>query len=647
VQNFGITASAIWLRLTVQNKSNINNLILQVNQPIIDEIEFYYYDPKTGTYPVIRLGEYKPFGLREYHTPQYLFDLKVPHDSIRTYYLQVRSKENLQVPMSLGTRISVLDFFVVGNLASGIYIGIMLVMLLYNLFIFGSLRDRSYILYSLYILFTLLTQSGLQGYTFQFLWPNRPNFAIYNQFIFPVLTGIVGLEFEMQFLRVGERAKRARRFSFVLLFLYVISIVLSLLGKFDVAFKIVEGVSGITSIFMLSVAVIIYRQGNSEARFFLLGWSMFLLGIVIYVLKDFEALPYNNFTRYSMQFGSAVEVILLSFALADRINIFKREKEQSQAEALAVSQQNQKLIAEQNIVLEQKVHERTLELEETNEELNVTLTYLKDTQAQLVDAEKMASLGQLTAGIAHEINNPINFVSANLKPLKLDISDILEVIKRYEEIAPNENVEDKIKEIEKFKKKIDIDYLKKEIQSLLTGIEDGAKRTAEIVSGLKNFSRLDESELKNANVNEGIESTLVLVRSSVPDNVDVMVELGNVPIIECYPGKLNQVFMNLITNALYAMKKRSETGKNTLTIRSFMRGEQVCVTVEDTGIGMTQQVKEKIFEPFFTTKDVGEGTGLGMSIVFKIVESHHAKMEIESEPGVGTKITLALNKKIS
>lgn len=647
VQNFGITASAIWLRITIQNKTNIGNLILQVNQPIIDEIEFYAYDNKTAAYSVVKMGEYQSFGLRKYLTPQYLFDLRLQSDSIKTYFLKVRSKENLQVPISLGTRISVLNYFVVSNLASGIYIGIMVVMLLYNLFIFGTLRDKSYVLYSFYILFTLITQTGLQGYTFQFLWPDHPSWAVYNQFIFPSLTGVLGLEFLKQFLRVKERANRAYKFSFVFVAIYAFSIILSLLGYFDVSFKIVEGVSGATSIFMLSVAVIIYRQGNSEARFFLVGWSVFLLGVCIYVMKDFGALPYNNFTRYTMHFGSAFEVILLSFALADRINIFKREKEQSQAEALLISQQNQKLVAEQNIILEQKVYERTLELEETNEELNVTLSYLKDTQAQLVDAEKMASLGQLTAGIAHEINNPINFVSANLKPLKLDINDILELIKKYEAITPGDGIEEKLKEVEAFKKRIDIEYLKTEIQELLAGIDDGAKRTAEIVSGLKNFSRLDESEIKQANINEGIESTLVLLRSSIPETINVVSDLGNVPFIECYPGKLNQVFMNLLSNAVYAMKKKTGAEQNTLTITSYMRGEKVCVSVEDTGIGMSQQVKEKIFEPFFTTKDVGEGTGLGMSIVFKIVESHHAKLEIQSEQGVGTKITLVLNKRIS
>lgn len=647
VHNFGITSSAIWLRLSIINKSNVGNLILQVNQPIIDEIDFYAYNSKSHSFDLIRMGEFQSFSLRKYLTPQYLFDLRLAHDSTKTYYLKIRCKENLQIPISIGSRISVINTTVISNLASGIYMGIMIVMILYNLFIYGIFRDKSYILYSIYIVLILFTQTSLQGYTFQLLWPNTPWLATYSPFLFPAFVGAMGLEFFKEFLRLKERNLRAYRISFFFLIPYSLSVILSFFGFYSLSFMIVEATASIVSVFMLIVAFMIYRSGYSEARFFLLGWTIFLLGICIYVLKDFEVLPYNNFTRYTMHFGSAVEVILLSFALAERINILKKEKEESQAEALVISQQNQKLITEQNVILEQKVHERTLELEETNEELNVTLTYLKDTQSQLVDAEKMASLGQLTAGIAHEINNPINFVSANLKPLKMDISEVLDLIKKYESITPGESLEDKLKDIEAFKKEINLEYLKKEIETLLSGIEDGAKRTAEIVSGLKNFSRLDESELKYANINEGIESTLVLLRSSVPRNVEVVAELGNIPVIECYPGKLNQVFMNVISNALYAMSKKPEIEKNTLTILSYMRGEKVCVSFEDTGIGMTQQVKEKIFEPFFTTKDVGEGTGLGMSIVFKIVESHHAKMEIESQPGVGTRITLVLNQRIS
>jgi signal transduction histidine kinase len=341
-----------------------------------------------------------------------------------------------------------------------------------------------------------------------------------------------------------------------------------------------------------------------------------------------------------MQIGSAIETVLLSFALADKINILKIEKEQSQVTALAALKENEKLITNQNIVLEQKVEQRTIELKKT-------LSDLKNAQAQLVDAEKMASLGQLTAGIAHEINNPINFVSANVKPLKLDIDDVLELINKYEVLKPNELTQEKFEEIEAFRKKIDFNYMKQEMADLLSGIEDGANRTADIVSGLKNFSRLDENDIKEADINEGIESTLILLKSSIPSNTEVVTDLGEIPIIECFPGKLNQVFMNLFSNALYAIKLKNTGTDNKLVISTSNGTDHVYVSVQDSGIGMTPEVKAKIFDPFFTTKVVGEGTGLGMSIVFKIIESHNAKIEVESEYGVGTKILLILKKKIT
>lgn len=645
VHNFGITNSAIWFRIPILNRTDFENLILQVNQPIIDRIELVTRDFKTGKYLYKTFGEDRPFWLRRYQIPEYLFNITIPKDSTGVLYLKVKSSENLQVPITIGTQISAVNKVAMSNLASGIYFGIMIVMILYNLFIYSTLKDQSYILYSIYIVFILFTQTSVQGYTFQLIWPNWPWMAIHSPFLLPTLVGIVGLEFFRNFLKLRERMPLANKLVWVFLIPYSISLVLGFTGQFQWSFRIMEITASGVSTFMLVVAFLVYRKGYSEARFFLLGWSIFLLGITIYVLKDFEVLPYNNFTRYTMHFGSAVEVILLSFALADRINILKREKEESQAEALAISQQNQKLVKEQNIVLEQKVHERTNELEMTNEELTATLNQLKDAQTQLVDSEKMASLGQLTAGIAHEINNPINFVIANIKPLRMDVAELLELINKYELLRNGEDNTQTFKSIDAFRKKIDLDYMKKEIEKILVGIDEGARRTAEIVKGLKNFSRLDENDVKEANINDGIESTLILLRSSIPKEIEVIKNLGDIPMIECYPGKLNQIFMNIFSNSIYALQKK-ESGPRQLIITTTEKTDHIYIVVQDTGIGMSKAVKEKMFEPFFTTKDVGEGTGLGMSIVFKIIESHHAHLHVESEPGKGTTITIMLNKKM-
>jgi signal transduction histidine kinase len=352
-------------------------------------------------------------------------------------------------------------------------------------------------------------------------------------------------------------------------------------------------------------------------------------------------------TYYSLQVGSALEVTLLSFALANKINIYRKEKEESQLEALRVSQENERIIREQNVMLEVKVEERTRALNQSNLDLNLALTDLKNAQTQLVDAEKMASLGQLTAGIAHEINNPINFVSSNIKPLRRDIEDIQDLITKYEELVDKHSLSEQFDEVAKLKKELDYDYLKHEIDVLLKGMADGAGRTVEIVKGLKSFSRLDESDLKYANVNEGIDSTLIILSSTFRGKINMVKELGQIPEIECFAGKLNQVFMNIINNAaqaVLAIHSNDDEGK--VIIRTQNNGDNISIHIIDNGTGMSEEVRSKIFDPFFTTKKAGEGTGLGLSIVYSIIELHKGSIEVKSTLGVGTEfiITLPLNQ---
>jgi signal transduction histidine kinase len=277
------------------------------------------------------------------------------------------------------------------------------------------------------------------------------------------------------------------------------------------------------------------------------------------------------------------------------------------------------------------------------------MTELKEAESQLVESEKMASLGQLTAGIAHEINNPINFVSSNVKPLNRDVNILLEAISEMEKIVAGEvSVAERQKQIASYKEDIDFDYLKEEINQLLNGIGDGASRTAEIVKGLRIFSRLDEDDLKRADINEGLDSTLVITNNLVGANIQVEKNYGNLPMVECYPGKLNQVFLNMISNASYAIKKKyGDLPGGKLTISTRHEGDNVYVTIKDNGTGMDETTRKRLFEPFFTTKDVGEGTGLGLSISYNTIVKHNGQIKVNSEPGIGTEfiIILPLNQK--
>jgi signal transduction histidine kinase len=203
--------------------------------------------------------------------------------------------------------------------------------------------------------------------------------------------------------------------------------------------------------------------------------------------------------------------------------------------------------------------------------------------------------------------------------------------------------DEKRKKIAEYKEEIDFDYLMVEIRHLIKGIDEGASRTAEIVKGLKIFSRLDEDDLKKTDINEGLESTLVVANNLLNNNINVVTEFGELPLLECYAGKLNQVFLNIISNAIYAVERKfgDKTGGE-IKINTAADNESVIITIADNGTGMNEQTLKKVFEPFFTTKEVGEGTGLGMGIAYNTIKKHNGQITVNSDPGKGTTLIIRI-----
>jgi signal transduction histidine kinase len=332
--------------------------------------------------------------------------------------------------------------------------------------------------------------------------------------------------------------------------------------------------------------------------------------------------------------------------LADRINILKKEKESSQFQLIGMMEENQRLVNQQNTLLEKEVEARTRQLTYANHDLENTLHNLTNTQKQLVESEKLASLGQMTAGIAHEINNPVNYVRSNVQPLKRDIDELLSLIQFVHPDQTPQDLKQHWHDLQLKYKELDVDYLKKEIEMLMGGIEEGAKRTADIVRSLRIFSRTDQDELVVADINENIQSTLMVMRSVTSKEVKIITSLDEtLKPVNCYPGKLNQVFMNLITNALHAVQEsKNPLSERKIEISTKQLKDGVEIVFSDNGCGIPQAVREKIFDPFFTTKQVGVGTGLGLSIVLGIVQDHQGKINIDSTEHVGTRITIFLPK---
>jgi signal transduction histidine kinase len=278
------------------------------------------------------------------------------------------------------------------------------------------------------------------------------------------------------------------------------------------------------------------------------------------------------------------------------------------------------------------------ELKTKNDAVESGIKKLKDTQSKLVESEKMASLGQLTAGVAHEINNPVNFISSNIKPLKLSISEIMEILNEYRKLNDTESKESNIQKAKDLEEKYDIEYLIKELNTILAGINDGAERTKEIVLGLRNFSRLDKHQLKEIKLPEVIDSNLVLLRNQYKDRIEIQKSYDeNIPCIQCYPGQLSQVIMNILNNAIQAID-----GKGTISVKTRLSGKEAEILISDTGKGIPNDKLDNIFDPFYTTKEVGKGTGLGLSISYGIIQEHNGKIDVNSELEKGTTFTITL-----
>jgi len=640
--NFGQSNQIFWVKIKIDNHAD--NHYLRLSEPLIDYVDLLLVNDSV-ILKSISTGAAFPFIKREVEMGNYLFLLpKGKYDC----YIKLHSNYNMQIPISIG---SIKDIMIEQHNADiilSLYFGIMLVMIIYNFFVFLSLKDMAYLYYVLYIFFVTLFYASLKGISYEYFWYNYPHL---NYFI-PSLASLCNIFVALFIIFLLQKKKTAPALDkgirlFILIF--IVSIVINIFGDYGLSTMISQLFTAIFSIYLIAVGIIAYKKGVKAAKFFLLAWTLYIIAVIIFILKLNGIIVSNAFTNNSVLVGSALEALLLSFALADKINTYKAEKEAEQQEKLQALEENKRIILNQNEILESTVKDKTQELVKANGVLTTTLTDLKSAQVSLVESEKMASLGQLTAGVAHEINNPINFVSSNVKPLIRDFSDLREFMEAFKTQHKSEKGVDG-EDLIKLYRKLDLDYTLNEIGQLLNGVQEGANRTAEIVKGLKNFSRLDEAEFKTANIEEGLDSTLILLRSNLKGQIKIIKDYGKVPEIDCFAGKLNQVFMNLINNAIYAIfnnPNKDNEGNDLITLKTEDLDDQVLIIIQDNGSGMDEATLNKLFEPFFTTKPIGEGTGLGMSITYNIIhELHKGKLEIESKVNEGTKISIFLPKNL-
>ncbi|MXV13787.1 sensor histidine kinase [Hufsiella ginkgonis] len=602
VPDFGIQTAPVWCRFSIKNACG-EKLYLKLDNTELEWIDLY--TSVNNSVLKASLSAYRHFSRRDLSINKNIFLLDIPKDSTRRFYLRVKTSTGLQFPIYLLTNESLISSAQQTGIFDGIYIGFMVLMILYNLFIYTSLRDRAYLFYVLYVVFITLTNLIEQGLAFQYLWPGAPQLNRYVNVI-GCFAGSFAILFTAEFLQTRKNAKGIHRFFHVLIFGYCINIIFILCGYRFWGMIIAELVSmlGVVSLFI--TGIILYRRGYKPAKYYLFAWTILLIGVSVFLLKDYSIVPYNPLTVSALRIGSAIEALLLSFALANKINIYREEKEAAQAEAFNQLNANKKLVLEQNLALEGKVAERT-------RELNHSLQELKSTQTQLIQSEKMASLGEFTAGIAHEMQNPLNFVN-NFSEVSVEL---LEELKQEAETGNTR----------------DVLIIAHDLKQNLDKIHHHGQRAGSIVKSMLEHSRVSSGRKEPADLNKLTGEYLLLAYHGIRGkdksfNADLVThleeDLPNVPVVA---QDIGRVLLNLYNNAFYAIQQKQKTAgadyQPCVEVRTMHRAGRVNICVKDNGTGIPEAIRDKIMQPFFTTKPTGEGTGLGLSLSYDIVVKGH------------------------
>jgi hypothetical protein len=634
VPHFGPLSDAVWFRFDVIKEVE-QDFYLQVGSAFADSIALYAVTDGKVTETQVG-GDNYPFDERSVKVTTFLFPLNIPKGEKQTYFLRTKTMQPAWFPLRTGTLKAFMEDTHLLDFLQGIYAGFMLLMILYNLFIYFSTKEKIYLYYVAYVVSITWFMFTIYQYIFEFIWPNMPIFNEYGV-ASSGLTMLTATLFTRHFLQTEKRSPKLHKVSHLFMGLGVLVIILVFTPFQIPALMLAQIGILLMAFYFLILAISLLRKGYQPAKFYLAAWISLIIGFIAAMLDSVNVLP-NMYYINDMQIGSAIEVTLLSFALADRINIYKKEREDARELALALANEKADIIQKQNIILEEKVAART-------DELQKSLTDLKATQAQLIQKEKLASLGELTAGVAHEIQNPLNFVN-NFSELSVDLAKEL-----------NEEIE---------RDTIDTTYIKEIVGDLTKNqekIHHHGKRASNIVKGMLEHARTSTGERQLTDINALCDESLRLAFHGMRAkdksfNADFKTDFDpNLPKAQIVPQDIGRVLLNLMNNAFYAVHQRKQqlcessklsqsldaqyTPSVSLTTQSL--DNQIIIKVKDNGGGIPKDILAKIFQPFFTTKPTGEGTGLGLSLSYDIVtKGHGGTLEVESTEGVGTAFIIKL-----
>lgn len=690
---FPLTRSAYWLRLQLHNSSDqALDQLLQIANSRLADVRLYGGFAGRDDEP-LRSGFMVPFAQWPVQNRMITFPLDFTPHASTTVYLRIQSMTPLAIPATLWERSAFIAFERTDYMFQAAYFGLVLAMILYNLMLFISLRDISYLQYILFVSLHAMSIAWAAGLGFEYLWDGSPAWTAASRSVLSVLAMSAVIIFMLRMLTISQLSPHLDRLFKVLLVINLLVlpgyfIDFLLFTRFTMLAIPAEG------LLLLATAIYAVFRGQRSARFFVAGYFVLSMAILLASLRLAGIVPSNLLTSNGVQMASAFEMIILAFALADRIHLIRDEKEKAQAAALASQQRLVETLKTSEQRLEQRVEQRTGELQQS-------LHDLRSTQSQLIQSEKMASLGQLVANVAHEINTPIAAVKSSGESITSALERVKATSVEYEaldsatralfarlmahasvrhtvlssreerqqvrettrqlELAGIEQAQAKARMLVQLNAQtVAADFLPllahphaslllqraesmAEIFAGTANINMAVSRVSKIVFALKSFARIDKSgTMVKAKLHEGLDTVLTIYQNQFKQGVELVQHYEELPALLCLPDELCQVWINLIHNALQAMNNQG-----TLTVNIRRAGEEAIVSIGDTGCGIPEEIREHIFEAFFTTKAIGEGSGIGLDIVRLIVEKHHGRIDVQTAVGAGSTFSVYLPLKMA
>jgi two-component system, NtrC family, sensor kinase len=620
IMSFGITTASIGVKLYIKNLTN-EPLFISFDNAELQHIEVLTIS-ETGAQLTQIGGNFAKNSDMFFNRSNSTFNIGTKPALI---YIKAKSHSSFYFPVTISTLKTLVDTKNRQDIFVSLLVGILMAMFLFNLFIFFLVKERVYLLYCLNVLTSAYSYSHSVGLWYyvgidsQFL----------TSFVGIQITGITAALFSLSFLKSRASTPRYYQIMMGAVILLAILIPLEYLKIQPFTNNLVQILVTLVCFSLFFAGIYAYIGGNKSAKYYVIAWSFSLTGAIISLLTSLGVVTYHYLTLNAALIGNCFECILLSFALANSIKIYRAESAESQALAFHRLEENERLVKEQNKLLEEKVQERTFALE-------TSLQNLKSTQDQLIQSEKLASLGELTAGIAHEIQNPLNFVN-NFSEVSTELVD--EMNEEIEKGNSNEAKE-----------------IASDLKQNLEKISHHGKRAADIVKGMLQHSSRGSGKKEPTNINALADEYLRLAYHGLRAKdksfnavmkTDFDETIGEINIILQDMGR---VILNLITNAFYVVNEKNKQNisgyEPMVTVSTKKENNKIFISVKDNGNGIPEKIVDKIFQPFFTTKPTGQGTGLGLSLAYDIVKAHGGELKVETREGEGSEfiIQLSLNQ---